>query len=142
MLFRFTHWQQFTVHAESCYELVIVAKDAGPPPTPVKFQKAEERGAIYIDKFKDALPGCVRSPLGMSICRSHTRLISCFHVLRPLIRPVDGVEIIEQCFPILLPEELREKYVNGATICDVHLNEEEGSLLVGTMNEVWTMYYV
>jgi hypothetical protein len=69
-------------------------------------------------------------------------VISCFHVLRPLVRPVDGVEIIEQCFPILLPEDLREKYVKGATICDVHFNEEEGSLLVGTMSEVWAMYYV
>jgi hypothetical protein len=53
---------QFTIHAESCYELVIVVKDPSAPPTPVKFQKAEERGAIHVDKFKDSLPGSVPSP--------------------------------------------------------------------------------
>jgi hypothetical protein len=83
--------------------------------------------------------------LGVLICRSYPRLnllFRCFHVLRPLVQPVEGVEIVEQCFPILLPEDLREKYINGATICDVHFHEEEGSLLIGTMSEVWAMYYV
>jgi hypothetical protein len=56
------------------------------------------------------------------------------------VKLVDGVEIVGQCFPILLPEDLREKHVKGATICDVYFNEEEGPWLVGTMSEVWAMY--
>ena len=147
-----TRSSQFAVKAESCYELVIVSRDSGAPPTPVKLQNAEERGAIHVDKFKDSLPGFVPSlpslrasyhfALALAPSVSHSVVKRCFHVLRPLVQPVDGAEIVEQCFPILLPTGLRKEYINGATICDVHFDEEDGCLLVGTMSEVWAMYYV
>jgi len=48
------------------------------------FQKAEEHGVVFIDKFKDLLPGSVHSLLGIFICQSHTQVIRCSSQLMAL----------------------------------------------------------